>query len=135
MGAHHALIRGVVRAYAQGDMTPLLAAASEGVVWSSNAPKASFRFGGRFSGHLGMKEAVSLIASDFDLLRYEAREMIGDGDVVWLSNDLDVLERKTRSRIQFELVNRWQFQDGKLVAYSEYFDSAGVLFKLGRTLC
>jgi ketosteroid isomerase-like protein len=131
---NHALIRGVMRSYAQGDMAPLMAVASEDIVWSSNAPKQGFRFGGRYAGQLGMKEALSLIASDFEMLRYEKREMVGDGDVVWAASDLEALEKKSRSRLQFELVNRWQFEGGKLVAYAEYFASASLLLQLGRTV-
>jgi hypothetical protein len=38
-----------------------------------------------------------------------------------------VLVRKTGKRVLLRLVNRWQFQDGKVIACDEYFDTAGTL--------
>ncbi|HWA91280.1 MAG TPA: nuclear transport factor 2 family protein [Rhizomicrobium sp.] len=134
MHPNHETLRRVMRAYVEGDLAPLMSAATDDVVWDSNAPKEYFRFGGRFTGHLGLKEALSLIASDFAILRYDTGEMVGEGDVVWVSNQLDVIELKTKSRAQFQLVNCWRFADGKIRSCSEYFDSAGLLLKLGRNL-
>ena len=134
MHPNHAVLRGVMRAYVQGDHAPLMEAASDDVVWDSHAPREYFRFGGRFAGRLGLREALSLIASDFAILRYESGEMTGDNDVVWLSNRLDVMELKTNARAQFELVNCWRFAGGRIRSCTEYFDSAGLLLQLGRSL-
>ena len=126
------LLRKVLGAYVQGDLAPLMASSADDVVWDSSAPVEHYRFGGRFEGHLGLKEALSLIATEFGILRYDIREMTGDGDVVWALSDVEVVENKTGKRVRLELANRWQFKDGKIAACKEFFDSAGVLARLGR---
>ena len=133
MRPNHAVLSRVMRAYVQGDLVPLMDATTEDVVWDSNAPREYFRFGGRFTGQLGVREALSLIASDFAILRYDTGEMTGEGDIVWMSNQLDVVELKTKSRAQFQLINCWRFESGKIRSCSEHFDSAGLLIQLGRS--
>jgi ketosteroid isomerase-like protein len=126
------LLRKVIRAYVQGDLAPLMASSTDDVMWDSNAPAGQYRFGGSFKGHMGLKEALSLVATEFAILRYDIHEMTGEGDVVWVLSDLEVVENKTGKRVRLELANRWQFRDGKIASCREFFDSAGVLARLGR---
>ncbi len=116
----------------QGDLEPLMIAAADDVVWNSNVPPSHFRFGGQFHGRIGLKEALSLIAREFSLVRYDVREMTGDDDVVWALSDVIISERTTGCRASVRLANRWQFRDGKIVSCTEFFDSIGVLIALGR---
>jgi ketosteroid isomerase-like protein len=131
-GRHHEALTRIMRAYLQGDLEPLFAAASDDVVWDSNVPKTSFRFGGRFQGRVGLKEALSLIASEFAIVRFDVRELTGDADVVWAMSDVTLSEHKTGKRADIRLANRWQFAGDKIVSCTEFFDSAGVLTALGR---
>jgi ketosteroid isomerase-like protein len=122
----------VIRAYVQGDLAPLMDNAADDIVWNSNASAEHYRFGGRFKGHLGLKEGLSLVATEFGILRYDIREMTEEGDVVWALSELEVLEHKTGKRARVMLANRWQFRGGKIASCTEFFDSAGVLKELGR---
>jgi ketosteroid isomerase-like protein len=131
-GRHHEALTRIMRAYLQGDLEPLFAAASDAVVWDSNVSKANFRFGGRFQGRVGLKEALSLIASEFAIIRYDVRELTGDADVVWAVSDVTITEHKTGKRADIRLANRWQFEGDKIVSCTEFFDSASVLTALGR---
>jgi ketosteroid isomerase-like protein len=121
-----------MRAYLQGDLEPLFAAASDDVVWDSNVAKRNFRFGGRFQGRVGLKEALSLIASEFAIIRYDVRELTGDGDVIWALSDVTISEHKTGKRAEIRLANRWEFKGDKIASCTEFFDSASVLTALGR---
>jgi ketosteroid isomerase-like protein len=129
---YHDLLRKITSSYLQGDLEPLMAAASDDIVWDSNARKPHFRFGGRFQGRVGLQEALSLIASEFAMLRYDVKELTGDGDVVWALSDVILSEHKTGKRAQIRLVSRWEFRDGKIMSCTEFFDTAGVLVDLGR---
>jgi ketosteroid isomerase-like protein len=131
-GRHHEALTKIMRAYLQGDLEPLFAAASDDVVWDSNVSKGNFRFGGRFQGRVGLKEALSLIASEFAIIRFDVRELTGEGDVVWALSDVTLSEHKTGKRAEIRLANRWQFRGEKIVSCTEFFDSAGVLSALGR---
>ncbi|HEY2070499.1 MAG TPA: nuclear transport factor 2 family protein [Rhizomicrobium sp.] len=122
-----------MRAYTQGDLEPIMAVAAEDVVWDSNSASPHFRFGGRYNGHHGFKEALSLIASEFVIVHYDIKEITGEGDVLWALNDIEVLDRKTNRQVKIRLANRWEFRGDKIISCTEFFDSAGVLLQLGRT--
>ena len=128
----HETLRAITGAYLQGDLGPLMAIASDDIVWDSNARRSLFRFGGVFKGRVGLQEALSLIASEFAMLKYDVQEIVGDGDTVWALSDVILSEHKTGKRASFRLANRWQFKDGKLVQFTEFFDTAGALADLGR---
>ncbi len=128
----HDKLRKIMGAYLQGDLTPLLEIAADDIVWDSNARKPQFRFGGVFHGRVGLQEALSLIASEFAMLRYDVQEIVGTGDTIWALSDVILSEHKTGKRTSIRLANRWQFRDGKLVRFTEFFDTAGVLADLGR---
>jgi ketosteroid isomerase-like protein len=125
-------LRRVMRAYTQGDLEPLMKAVAEDVVWDSNSPAPHFRFGGRYNGHVGLTEALSLIASEFHILRYDIEEMTGEGDIIWAMSEFEVLERRSGKHAQLRLANRWQFRAGKIVSCTEFFDSAGTLLQLDK---
>jgi len=119
-------------AYLQGDLQPLMAIISDDFVWDSNARRAQFRFGGVFKGRVGLQEALSLIASEFAMLKYDVREIVGEGDTLWALSDVILSEHKTGKRAAFRLANRWEFRGGKLISLTEFFDTAGVLADLKR---
>ena len=129
---HHDTLRHIMEAYVQGDLEPLMVAAADDIVWNTNVPASHFRFGGEFHGRIGLKEGLSLLASEFSLVRYDAREMIGNGDVVWVLSDVIISENRTGRRANAKLANRWQFRDGKIVSCTEFYDSVSVLIALGR---
>ena len=124
----------VMAAYTNGDLEPLMETVADDVVWDSNALTTQFRFGGSFRGPLGIKEVLSLIATEFHILRYDIQEMTGDGDIVWVLSELEIRDRKTGKQIGVRLANRWQFRDGMIVSCSEFFDTAGTLVKLDRSI-
>jgi ketosteroid isomerase-like protein len=130
--AMHDTLRAIMGAYLQGDLEPLMAIASDDIVWDSNARRSQFRFGGVFKGRIGLQEALSIIASEFAMLKYDVREIVGEGDTMWALSDVVLSEHKTGKRANFRLTNRWQFKDGKLVQLTEFFDTGGVLADLGR---
>ena len=43
------------------------------------------------------------------MLRYDVKELTGDGDIVWALNDVILSEHKTGKRAQIRLVSRWEF--------------------------
>lgn len=127
-----ATLRRMIVAYESGDFAPIYEALDEDVTWASNSLANHYRFGGVRRGRAGVVEALSMIAVDYEISRYEVVEMIGEGDVVWATSMLSLFDRKTARPLTFPLVNRWQFKDGKIVSCSEFFDTAAVLQQQGR---
>jgi len=127
-----ALIQRILAAYGQSDLTPLLEAIHPDIEWVSQAPEQHYRFGGSHKGRAGTLAGMAKIATDYQLNTYKVVELIGEGDVVWVTTDVDFTHRKSGTRLKFPLVSRWQFQDGKVIALTEYYDSASLLLEEGR---
>jgi ketosteroid isomerase-like protein len=130
--SNKAIVKRILTAYAVGDLSPLLAALDDNVSWTSNALVGHYRFGGRRHGRGGVIEGLSLIAADYDITRYEVREMIAEGEVVWVTSDLGVTDKRNSRNMDFMLVSRWQFRAEKLVSFCEFFDTASVMQQQGR---
>lgn len=128
--ANKAILARVLKAYETGDFEPFLEALDEEVVWDSHADQ--FRFGGARNGRAGVLEAMAIIAAEYQITRYRTTEMVGEGDVVWATNEVSVQDRRSGRVMTFPLINRWQFRDGRIVAGAEFFDTAAVLKQLGR---
>jgi ketosteroid isomerase-like protein len=125
--ANKKVLERILKAYSQGDLERVVSSFDENVVWMVHTLPGHYRFGGPRRGHLGMSEVWAMLATYFTMERYESREMVGEGDVVWSTNELTVLVRKTGKRVLLRLVNRWQFKDGCVIACDEYFDTAATL--------
>ena len=130
--ANKSLVRRVLSAYAQSDLAPLLEIIHPDIVWISQAPAACYGFAGRHDGRAGVLAGMAKIATDYQLNSYNVGELVGEGDVVWMTAELDFTHRKSGARLKFPLVARWQFQDGKLIALTEHYDSASLLMQEGR---
>jgi ketosteroid isomerase-like protein len=130
--SHKVILRKVLKAYRLGDFEPVLDALDDRVVWTSNALPGHYRFGGERHGRGGVIEALSLIAADYHITRYDVHEMVAEGDVVWVTSELGVDDKRNHRSIGFTLVGRWEFQAGKIVSVSEFFDTASVMQQQGR---
>lgn len=130
--ANKNVLRRALKAYELGDFDPVLSLLDDNVVWTSNALAGHYRFGGRREGRAGVIEALSMIATDFAIERYMVSELIGEGDVVWAACQIEAHDRRSGRPVSLALINRWQFQDGKIVSCSEFFDTAGALHQQGR---
>jgi len=127
-----ALIQRILGAYAQSDLEPLLAAIHPDIVWTSQAPEAHYGFGGSHKGRAGTLAGMAKIATEYQLNTYKVVELVGEDEIVWMTANVDFSHRKSGARLKFPLVSRWQFKDGKVVALTEYYDSASLLLEEGR---
>ncbi len=132
VAANKALIQHVLKAYAQSDLGPLLEAIHPDIVWISQAPTAYYGFGGRHDGRAGTLAAMAKIATAYQLNHYQIEELIGEGDVVWMTARVDFTHRASGTQMTFPLVGRWQFQDDKVITVTEYYDSASLLLQEGQ---
>lgn len=130
--ANKALVQRILRAYAQSDLTPLLETIHEDVVWTSSAPLEHYAFAGPHHGRAGTLAGMAKIATEYQLNHYDVKELIGEGDVVWMTAEVDFTHRKTGKAMQFTMVSRWHIVDGKIITLTEYFDSATLLLREGQ---
>ncbi|HEY1707604.1 MAG TPA: nuclear transport factor 2 family protein [Rhizomicrobium sp.] len=126
------LLERILKAYGEGDLERVVSWIDDNVTWMVHTLPGHYRFGGPRRGHLGMSEVWAMIATYFTMERYDSREIVGEGDVLWSTNELTVLVRKSGKRVMLRLVNRWEFRDGKVIFCDEYFDTAGALAQQDR---
>jgi ketosteroid isomerase-like protein len=127
-----ALVRRVLGAYAQSDLSPFLEAIDADMVWTVQAPAGSYGFAGRHLGRAGVLAGMGKIATDYQLNRYHVVELVAEDDVVWMSAEVDFTHRKSGTQLSFPMVSRWQFRNGKVAALTEFYDSASLLIQEGR---
>lgn len=131
-----ALMRKVASAFEKADLQPLFDALDERIVWKSAATnKGVFRFGGEYHDAIGVLEVTSQIATEFYFHRFEPKEIVTTGDVVWgiFSVEADYKPRgKPTQRplpVKFECAIRWRIHDGKIVEHQSFFDTASLLIQ------
>jgi len=127
-----ALVRRVLSAYGQSDLSPLLEVIDPDVVWVSQSPSAHYPFGGKHAGRAGVLAAMSKLAMEYQLHRYDVVELVGEGEVVWMTASVEFTHRRSKTRMSFPLVSRWQIRDGKVMSLTEYYDSASLLLQEGQ---
>lgn len=134
MGAagNKALVQRVIAAYAQSDIDPFLESISEDFIWTSTAPEDFYGFGGRHLGRAGALAVVSKIATEYQLNAYDVVELVGEGEIVWMTANVVFTYRRSGIGQEFKLVSRWHVRNGRILALTEYFDSASLLLKEGR---
>jgi ketosteroid isomerase-like protein len=124
-------IKAILTAYGEGDMGALREALDPGIVYHSHAPSELFRWGGRHEGQVNGLAVLSALASDYAVHRYEVKEIVGEGDVVWVRADLEATDRHRKIRVETQLATRWEFKGDHVIRVDEYYDTAAVALKQG----
>lgn len=133
-----ALMRRVTTAFAANDTRPLMEAVGDNIVWKSAAALGSpFQFGGAYRSRAGIAEVTSRIFSSYTFHRFEAKEIVANGEIAWGLFDVEgsYHPKKDRNRaavpIRYECALRWRVRDGKLIEYQSFFDTASLLHQQG----
>jgi ketosteroid isomerase-like protein len=126
-----ATLRNIYGAYGRKDPGPFFDAVSEELQLRIMAHPNHFTFGGLHKGKAGLQRAIARIAEHYDWLKFEARDFIAEGDRVVALTGGVVKHRATGKRMKLDLVDVVQFRDGRIAAFTEFFDTAYVLASHG----
>ncbi|MDF2463333.1 MAG: hypothetical protein K0Q43_1568 [Ramlibacter sp.] len=118
-----ALVQQGYKLFAQGDIPGVLKLMSPDVVWES--PKVeNVPFSGSFKGQEGVGQFFGALAGALDILKFEPREFIAQGNKV-------VVLGEGRSRVKGqkeEFDDRWvdvlTVENGKIARYERYGNTA-----------
>ncbi len=132
--ANKTLMARVTRAFAEGDMQPLLTALDDNVQWTSNSPVPYFRFGGGHTNRDGVKELLALIAATYMFRRFQAKEIVAEGETVWGLFEVEAAHQSSGKQVKLDLAIRWIMRDGKVISHQGFFDTASVLLQQGQDL-
>jgi hypothetical protein len=105
------------------DAQPLLRLCADDVSW--HVPEMeSVRICGKRSGHESVKEFFTAMAHDYDVLRFEPREFIAQGDTVVALGHYAWRVKATGNDFSSDWAHVFALRDGKIVRFQEYMDTA-----------
>jgi len=122
-----ALMRSLYEAYSRRDPAPLFENLSEAVQFHFVAHPDHFTFAGSHTGKDGVQRALELIAQEYDWLVYQARDFIAEGDRVVALTDGVIQHRASGKELPMRMVDIIRIEDGRIVEFTEFFDSAAML--------
>ncbi len=129
-----AAMRAMYAAYGRKDPQPFFDLLSPRVRFCVAAPAAQFRFAGPKHGKAAVQRVIAQIAEDYDWLSFAPREVIGAGDRVIGVSGGRLKHRGSGAVMTVELVDVVRLRNGKIVEFTEYFDTARVLALQGHDL-
>ncbi len=119
-------MRSAYAAYDAGDAGPFLELFSEEGVIRFTAPESFLPFAGPSYGPEGARDALLAISEIFEWLSYNVYELIVDGDSVFAVTGGRLRHRESEQETDVQLGDLIRFEDGKIVEFVEFFDSAGL---------
>ena len=133
--ATRSLVHELYDAYGSGDKARIAAIIGDDIDWVIHGPVQIFPFIGPRRGKAQVLEALTQIAKEYALERYEPQIIIVEGDRAAVLSNVAFVQRATRRTLSFRLVNLLRFADGKLVEFQEFSDTFDIAEQaLGRWL-
>ncbi|MBI3513038.1 MAG: nuclear transport factor 2 family protein, partial [Proteobacteria bacterium] len=129
-----AAMRAMYAAYGRKNPQPFFDLLSPAVQFCIAAPRAQFRFAGPKRGKAAVQRVITQIAEDYDWQTFAAREVIAAGDRVIGVSGGRLKHRTSGAVMTVELVDVVRLKNGKIVEFTEYFDTARVLALQGHDL-
>jgi ketosteroid isomerase-like protein len=140
MSDAEALMRKISAAFEKGDLQPLLGSLHPEVVWKAASTQVGlFRFSGTHHERSGVRDVTSQIAMDYTFHRFQPRDIVAQGDLVWGLFDADIsykplAGKDTTKHVTLEMAIRWKLKDGKIIEHQAFFDTASLLTQQGQSL-
>ena len=122
------LVRRILAAYACADLAPLLDLIDADIVWKSAfGADSGVRFGGEYRGRAGVLEAVSQLAMSVVFGRFEPRELVSEGEIVWCLVDAEVAPiQAPHLGVRRDAAVRCRIRDGRILELQTFFDTAAL---------
>jgi len=111
--------------FKKGDIQALLNLMSDDIIWElpeiEDVPIAGSR-----SGRDAVGEFFAMVARDQDVIVFEPREFVAEGDKVVALGHYQWRVRDTDREFATDFVHVFTVRNGKIVAFREHFDTAAV---------
>jgi hypothetical protein len=118
------LVKEGYAAFGRGDLPALLSLLAEDVVW--DMPGEGFPLAGTYRGRDGVASFFQKLQQEADILEFQPREFLADGDRV-LVVGWERMKIKTTGRgAEIDWVMSFTVRDGKIAAFREYTDTKAI---------
>ena len=115
------IVKAGYAAFGRGDLPGLLALLSEDVEWI--IPGEGTPLAGNYRGHSGVAKFFQTLASTTDILDFQPREFVADGDRVLVIGFESSKVKATGRPVETNWVMAFTVRNGKVVAFREYGDT------------
>jgi ketosteroid isomerase-like protein len=122
-----AVIGSVYDAFTRGDIPHILSLVAANAPWRQ---AETLPWGGDYRGPEGAAEFFRKLDATMETLSFEARENVEHGDEIFSFGVYSARSRATGRTASAEWMFRWRVQDGKIVSWQSYIDSAALLAAL-----
>lgn len=115
------LVKDGYAAFARGDLQGLLSLMAEDVDW--HIPGAGLPIAGTYRGRAGVSSFFQKLAAETDILEFQPREFIADGDRVLVTGWERVKVKATNRSIELDWIMSFTIRDGQVAVFREYTDT------------
>lgn len=119
------VIQQAYQCFGQGDVPGILSTLAEDVVWQVAAVE-NVAYTGTRQGHAGAAEFFTLMHELEDVLKFEPREFIAQGDKVVVLGDYAARAKATGREFSFSWAQVFTLRAGKITNFAEYTDTAAI---------
>ncbi len=108
-------------AFGRGDMPGLLALMAGDVKWE--VPGPGLPLAGTYTGRDGVASFFQKLGADVEILEFEPREFIADGDRVLVVGWERVKIKATNRTVEVDWIMSFTVRDGKVAKYRQFTDT------------
>jgi hypothetical protein len=120
-----AIVQQAYTNFKTGDIPGLLDLLSDEVTWELPEIEG-VAITGKRNGRDGVKEFFATLARDQEVVEFEPREFVAQGDRVVSLGDYKWRVKDTDREFASDFAHVFTIRDGKVTGFREYFDSAAV---------
>jgi uncharacterized protein len=118
-------------AFSRGDIPGLLALMAEDVDWI--IPGTGFPLAGTYRGRNGVANFFQKLAADSEILDFQPREFIAEGDRVLVVGWERAKVKATNRTVEVDWVMSFTIRNGKIAIFREYTDTKALADAYGST--
>jgi len=108
-------------AFMRGDVPGLLALLAEDVEW--HIPGAGLPLAGTYRGHDGVANFFQKLVQDVDILDFQPREFVAEGNRVLVTGSERAKVKATGRTAEIDWVMSFTVRNGKIISFREYTDT------------
>lgn len=117
------VIQNIYAAFGRGDVAAILNALASNVEWIHTAAP-EIPFSGTYHGAQEVGTFFQKLAGSQDILSFEPREFVAQGDTVAVFGAISGRSKATGKSYQTDWAMKWNLQDGKVTKFHHFFDSS-----------
>jgi len=108
-------------AFSHGDLAGLLEKFSQDIEW--HIPGAGLPLAGTYRGHDGVANFFQKLKQEAEILDFQPRDFVADGDRVLVIGSERVKIRATNRTVDLDWIMAFTLRDGKVASFREYTDT------------